>query len=212
MNSLAVFNQAKEQNQDTLEGLLGSDYFSRVQLCTSASDACKEGKVPINNYALFKGRNPEQVLGPNVEVVPVLFRATAMSTGDDLVITHDRNSSEFQRIVAESSVPDSGCMFGPEFLCWLPAVEGFATVFFGSKTARNVAPWMHEGMGTVMTLGSKLIQTKKYKYFGMDVNPSTLELASAPDKEALEEACKKFKEDQGVGAENTEVPKLTREL
>jgi len=192
---------AKPQSEQALaefEELLGAGYLQRLQLCTSNSEFCKDGSVPTNNYALVI-KTRAKVLGVNVDVVPICFRPTAMLTGDEFLIIHDKESEKFQELVQLSNVKDSGAMFGPEFLVWVPSERCFASLFCGSKTARNMASDVFDNLGECCTFGSVKISGKKQSWFGMTCTVSKSPVLNQPTAEELAKAVEDFKNDTGVG-------------
>jgi len=139
------------------------DYLPRLQLMTAASSECKEGKFPINSYALVSGQSFTDLTGA-VDVLIIAWRPKAIEIGETIITAYDVNNKEFARIAEKSSEKDSGCMFGPEFLVWVPSVKQFATFFMGSKSSRRESPNVKALLKKGATLKSHLIETKQYKW------------------------------------------------
>jgi len=170
----------------------GKGVFSRVQLMTNKSDLVTTGEFPMNHFALVGvGNSVEDDLGKTLEVIVCGLRAKAMRIGDPMIIVFEVKHLEFAKIQAESTLQDSGCMFGPEFLVYIPSVEKFATLFFNSKSMRREAPNMRKRLGKGALLQSKLIETARFKWTTTIVKPCTAPL-TPPDPEPLEEALETF--------------------
>lgn len=208
----AIAAQASETDIKSFEELVGGGYLPRLQLCTSQAELCKSGAVPVNNYVIVVGRNSHKVLGQNVDIVPIMFRSTAMQTGDDLTITHDRESDLFGKLVALSGVQDSGAMYGPEFLVWIPSEKIFATLFCGSKTARNMAASIFENLTKMATMGSVKISGKKNVWYGMTCEASNAPCLNQPDLEELNKQIASFKDDKGTVEPQDAVESTGREV
>ena len=113
-------------------------WLARLQLMTANAKQCKSGQFPINHFALVRG-NALEDLGQEVDAFIISWRPKALDTsGDGASSAHDPDSPEFKRIeaVADSGIPNNGCMHGPEFCVWLPKQQTLATFFWGSKSAR----------------------------------------------------------------------------
>lgn len=169
-----------------------SGFFPRLQLMTSASEKCKVGDFPANHYAFVDGEDYKQ-LGKEVDVVVVLWRPKAISTGDPLIITHKKESALFQDIVERSSQPDSGCMYGPEFLVWVPEVKKFATFFMGSKSARNEAKPVLALLGKAATFSSKQAKSPKHTWMKPICKVCSTQITELPSPEDLADAKERFK-------------------
>lgn len=149
-----------------------SSFLPRLQLMISQSECCKSGEFPINHYALVQ--NKENVdLGKEVEVLLLAWRPKALEITDDAVLSvFDVNHQEFTRIRDKADISNSGCMFGPEFLLWIPG-KGYATFFMASKSARFEAPHVKAYLKTEKNpdvsgfciLKSKLIEGKKNTWY-----------------------------------------------
>lgn len=142
----------------------GGKYLPRLQLMTSNSEKCKDGSFPINNYAFFVGDSPIDV-GKEVDILVIAWRPKAIEMGEAVITVYDHTNPEFARISAKSGEKDSGCMFGPEFLVYVPSQKKFATFFCGSKSSRKEAPAIKGLMQSAATLKSKKIETPKYTWF-----------------------------------------------
>jgi len=166
------------------------DYLPRLQLMTANSDVCKGGKFPINHYALIRDQN-FQDLGEAVDILVISWRPKALEIGENVISVFKMEHAEFQRIQAKSAEQNSGCMYGPEFLIWIPAVKEFSTFFCGSKSSRREAPGIRALMAKAATLKSRYVETKKFKWYTPAVIPCSTPF-DAPDLVKLKEVVDKF--------------------
>jgi len=180
----------KYSDEDFALATKAGDYLPRVQLMTSNSDKCKKGDFPINHYALVRGKD-FQDLGDSVDALVIAWRPKAIEMADAIIVDHDPNSEEFKRIQAKAGDANSGCMYGPEFLLYLPDQKEFATFFMGSKSSRNEAGNMRTRMHKAATLKSQELSNKHYSWF----SPSIVSCSTPfdlPDQAELVEQKQKF--------------------
>ena len=140
------------------------DFLPRLQLMTAASDKCKDGKFQINHYAMIRDQNFKDV-GEAVDILVIAWRPKALEIGDEVISCFDPKNTEFVRIQEKSAEANSGCMYGPEFLVWVPAEKDFATFFCGSKSSRREAPSILAYLQKPATLKSRFVETKKFKWW-----------------------------------------------
>ena len=154
-------------------------YLPRLQLYGGNSDACKEGKIGIGRWGLTIDDSITD-LTPEVDVVILSWRPKALQIDGETIITeYDPNSDNFKKIAALSDEKDSGCMFGPEFLVYIPG-HNFATLYMSSKTARREAKNVRPLLGKAATLKCRLIKTVKYSWHGPVVVPCSAPLTLPP--------------------------------
>jgi len=164
-----------------------SSFLPRLQLFTSNSTACKSGKFPINHYGLVRGKDQIEDLGTEIYCLPMSYRYKAMNTTSDPIITvFDPHSELFIDLKAKADIPDSGCVYGVEFLVWLADRETFATLYLASKSARQEAQNVLALLNKPMKLGSKFIEKKKFSWQAPVAFSSPLEITPPPINEALE--------------------------
>lgn len=180
-------------------------FLPRVQLMTSSSEKCKAGEFPINNFAFIAGQNYKD-LGKEVDVLVIHWRPKAVDmSGEVILSSYDGNSDLFQKIMTKADVKDSKCMFGPEFLIYVPGERKFATFFMGSKSARKEAPGIKALLKNACTLKNKKIEWKTYTWFapfGVPCN-TPFEL---PTNEAIMEELNKFSNPPAQEVEKAEEP------
>lgn len=180
----AALQRASDDDFDALQA--ASAYLPRVQLMTSNSDKCKAGEFPVNNWALVRGQE-YQDLGSEIDVLVCSWRPMALEIGDAVVTSYDRSSDTFQSIQERADESDSGCMWGYQFLLWVPSVGTFATFFCGSKSARREAPAVKARMDGPATLKSRKIEKGKYTWFAPTCHDCSTPFDMPPKADYLRE-------------------------
>lgn len=198
-NDLATL-QDGNYSIDILDQLSKSgDYFSRIQLVGSNSQYAKKKIVESGNYALISSKDAVTDLGRNFEIIPFVFRPLAMDTsGEQLIFNSDINSATFKSIQNRSDTKDSGCMWGANYLCWLPKPESYATFFCGTKTLRRFSGTFKNYMKVGCLLDSEVIEKGKYIWEGPVARAVAVPL-TLPDNAA--DMAKKFFEAKDTGVE-----------
>lgn len=173
----------------------GGDWLPRLQLFGGNSDAAKEGKIPMGHYGVVTSKDTIIPVGPEVDCLVLSWRPKAMSlNGDDILTNYNPQSAIFQDIVARSELPDSGCMFGPEFLLYLPGVKRYVTFMMGSKSSRREAPNLKtilEGQRAA-TLKVALLAGKKFKWHNPVATRCSTPFELPTDIEALKKVVEAF--------------------
>ncbi len=196
--TVAVGNVNPTQMLDLLKKG-GTEFLPRLQLQTSNSKDCKSGEFPVNHYALASDQTLKDV-GTTADVLVLAVRMQALDFSDDenIVSCFDPKvvdgepTGTFKDIMDRASGADSKCMWGSQFLVYLPSQQSFATVFFGTKTSRRDAPAMMAKLGKAATLGAKKIPNKKFgDYFSMSVMNCS-EPLDAPSTEAIGKEIERF--------------------
>ena len=151
---------------------MGGGFTPRLQLFTSSSDVVKEEKVPMNHWAIVDGDTYTD-LGTEVQVAILSVRAKALDTGGgDIQCSYYPESELFKDIVDRAATKNSGCMFGPEFLIYVPDTDSFVTLFMGSPTAHCESKKMKPLLRKAAMLKSKLNDNGRFKWQGPMVLPS----------------------------------------
>lgn len=169
----------------------GGGFMARLQLLTSNSAKCKAGEFPTNHYALVDGQDFQDV-GKNVDVLIVDWRPKALETGENVISSFDPGDPEFQRIQEKSGEANSGCMYGPEFLVYVPSAKKFASFFMGTKSSRREAGNVKAKMHQAATLGSQKIETSKFSWFAPKASACSTPF-DVPSAEDLSEVIEKFR-------------------
>jgi hypothetical protein len=169
-------------------------FLPRLQLFSSNSSEVKEDKIRMGHYGLvtMKGQ-PVIDLTSTVDVLVCVWRPKALDMSDinNVVSIFDVTNPMFVSIASKADDTDSGCMFGIEFLVWVPSVGKFATFFCGSKTARREAINIKGLTGQKVTLKTHLIKKGKHSWHG----PRVFECSAPfemPDVAELRERVNEF--------------------
>jgi hypothetical protein len=183
MGETGIAEVANDQAVALAVGSGSGGYLARLQLMTSNSQPCKDGLFPINHYAIVDNGNFDD-LGTDVQAHVLAYRPLALDFSDDVVAVYDpmldsknQPTGEFARIKAAADASsESECMYGVQFLLYIPARDRLVTLMLGTKTARREVPTMVSKRGTDVTLSAKKIETKKYTYFSIKIDKCTEEL------------------------------------
>lgn len=165
-------------------------FLPRVQLFTAKSNQAQDGSIGINHYGINDGGTIKD-LGLTVDVLCLTWRPKALDMGEVVIASYKTDSNEFKRIAEKSMESDSGCMFGPEFLFWVPTEKKFATFLMGSKSMRREAKkWIPSYLMQPITLKSLKIETPKYTWFSpvATVCSTPFDMPSAEDIQEVAEA------------------------
>lgn len=176
------------------EGMIG--FLPRLQLFTANSNDVKRGKINLAHYGTIQGKEKTLTdLGKNVLMVPIAWRPKALNTkADPVTAFHNPMSKEFKDFKAKADADaNSGFMYGPEFLVYIPDKEiGFATFFMGSKSARNesaklraLLPVGGSPLRPAMAT-AQFIETKEYSWHAPQIMPSSQSVA-LPDMDKVNE-------------------------
>lgn len=187
-----------ESSEEDLLAVAGaSGFLPRLQLFGSSSDAVKEGKIGVAHWGVVRGKDQLEDLGKETDILVIAGRAKALDIAQDTAVTsYDRNSDTFKDIASRSSAQGSKCMFGPEFLVYIPASKTYATLFLCSPTARRETRPLHSRLGKAATCKSHLIEGKKFKWHGPVFVPCTTPFDIPPVDEITAEATKFLSPDQ----------------
>lgn len=185
-------NTSVDLPDSTFQDLTTSeDWLGRLQLYGNKSNAVAEGKVEANHYGIPEDDGVID-LGNEVNVVILTWRPKALAALEDPIIeSFDPNSPTFKDIKDRSGIKDSGCMYGPEFLLWVPSIERFLTFFMSSKTARREARKMEPLLRCAATLKSRIIKQNNFIWAGPVVIACS-EPLELPDTNVIQAKADKF--------------------
>ena len=192
---------AKYADDSAFDGLAsGGKWLPRLQLFGGNSDAAKEGKIQMGSYGIVAGKDQLTAVGNEVDCLVLGWRPKAMSLGgEDIITSYNPQSDSFKGIAAKSEEQDSGCMFGPEFLLWLPTQKKYVTFFMSSKSSRREAPNLkgilegqRDGHTPAATLKVTLIAGKKYKWHNPVVTRCSTPFDFPTDLEELKSVVENF--------------------
>lgn len=200
--SMEVFNEMAKS----------SDYLPRLQLLTGNSGLAQSGEGKPGEYVVVTNKTSNKLLGVSVVCWPLGYRHKALNTGGETPIaSFDVKSPVYAKIRALSAVKDSGCMYGPEFLLFIPEA-GFCTYHMSSKTARNVSPSVQAILlnRKPMVLTSKSITKGRFKWHGPEANESSV-FPEQPDGTKLLTQLQKFLNPSSSNVEMADTPASSRE-
>lgn len=166
--------------------IAGGGFLPRLQLFGGNSILCKKGKVPLGTYAVIKGKdNIVHLLGDSVNILILSWRPKAIRFGAENVKSYYNPShAEFRRIEIDSTQANSGCMYGPEYLIYIPSVNEICSFHFNSITMRQAASGMLPNVGKAVTCKVEFIEKGKFSWHGpVILNCSTPLQISAPNEE-----------------------------
>jgi hypothetical protein len=166
-------------------------WLPRVQLMTGTSEKCKAGEFPVNHYALVTGQVHTD-LGAEVDVLVVDMRFKAVHFGEQILTTYDVNSAEAKDIMSKADIQDSGCMFGPEFLIYIPSQKKFALLHCNGKSSRKEAPAIRDMLCKAGTLMPKKCQNAKYTWFSIQIKPCNVPF-DLPTEDQVNEEVQRFR-------------------
>lgn len=197
-NEIAIPGLQLQQREDANDATFsmiakGGEWLARFQLFTSSSEAVKSGKIAMAHFGIVPNKDTIIDVGAEVNVAVLAWRARAIRLlGDSILSYYTVTDPEFAKIQAESEIKDSGCMFGPEFLLWVPSNESFASYHMNNKTAHREAPKLKALLGKFATIKSDYIKTEKYSWHGPKIFPCTTPLAPMPDVDKMNAEVQKF--------------------
>lgn len=164
--------------QSMVEAMATSRFLPRLSLITAKSPAVNEG-FPANHFALTENKVNKD-LGEKVDVVLVGVRMQYldMSVEPPLSFYHPEASDDGEpthpaclSIKERSFDQMSKCLWGPQFLVWIPGQGKFATFLMGTFSARIEADNLYPFLGKGCTLTPKMIKSKKHKTSWMIPTP-----------------------------------------
>jgi hypothetical protein len=179
----------QKYDDKVFDSLTSQAFLPRIQLMTSNSEKCKSGEFPINHYAIVRDQTYKD-LGVSVDVLVCGWRPKAMLVGDQVISRFDHESDAFKALQAKSEEKDSKCMWGYEFLVWVPSQRVFGAFFMGSKSARREAPHVKARMNKPATLASKKIETSQYTWYGPQVSDCSTPFDMPTKEDFLKEMTK----------------------
>ncbi len=166
-------------------------FLPRLMLMSGNSTMVKEDKIGSGRWGLVQGKEVLD-LTKETNVVVLGWRPKALKITDDEVVSiYDQKHPEFTKIAEQSEVKDSGCMYGAEFLVWIPSVKQFASYYMSSKTSRREAGPLKALMGAGATLKIQLIKNKKFSWHGPVITACTAPM-DLPIMEDIQKEVTKF--------------------
>lgn len=170
----------------------GTTFLPRMNLGQGMSKVVQSGQIKQGHWYTTDGEEVTD-LGTEVKVIVLAWRPRAIDTSaDDVINNFDVNSEQFREIAGRANQPDSGCMYGPEFLFYIPSTNQFITTLFGSKTLRNDGQKVLRFLGKHIILESRTITKGRRTWFGANTKECSTPPDRLPDQEVLTETLKQF--------------------
>lgn len=173
-----------------------SGFLPRLSLMNATSEPVKLDKIRSGYYGLVRSANDCQDLTKEVNCIPFSWRPKALNMRDKakVIAAYNPASKLFLEIVNYSATPNSNCVYGPEFLIYIPSISVWATFHMSSKTSRRAAPEvkmrMDEGYKPI-TLKSTYIKQGLNSWWGPIVTDCSTPL-ERPDIEEIKKQVAKF--------------------
>lgn len=186
------------------------DWLPRVQLNSFSTKAVQRGLLKAGTFTLHISKDNVQTLGEEFHCIPLSWRPKAVDT-NSLQSFYNPASVAFKKVEEEAKKSrDSGCIFGPEFLLFIPQLNRFAQMMFSNVTMRNRAPLLLGLMGRSVTISAEVIENKKQQiWHGPVINECTMPLTCTMSQEEFlkrkAEVETSFNNPSEVGVEEVEV-------
>lgn len=186
-----------DEDFDGLKG--GGGFLPALTLFIAQSQAVQDGKIGMNMYGLRRSGDEIDVLDKEVDIVILNKRPKALDLTDknNIRASFDPKSDLFKEIQAKANAKKTEetkhlrCMFGYEFLVWVPDRREFAAFFMGSPTARNEAGKVLGRMGDKATLKSKRIDGAQNSWYGPVCLPCSA-IFDLPDQDEARKVQEEF--------------------
>lgn len=195
----SLLDQTTTDKEDFDKVAAGREFIPSLRLFSNKSDAVTNNLVPAGHWGIYRGKDKIDDLGTEVDVVPFAYRPKAMllQNGTVSLTVFDQTSQDFIRL-RDMSLADgnSGAMFGPEFLLWVPKIQEFVLLHFASKTARNTSRNMFPKMTTLLTLFSSVVKNAKYTWLAPQVRNCDVPITAVPTPKELVDMIEFFKNPQ----------------
>lgn len=214
----------KEANKQLAESQgmsKGSSFLQRIQLY-SGGTAVQKKLIESGNFGIPLSKDEIIDLGDSIDLLVIWRKAKAidMSDTDNIIVSNDVNSKEFQRIVdMADNTKDSGCAYGPDYLVFERSTAAFYEYFAGNASGRvesskintymPVTPDMIKNgltketeprFSKPMTLKSKFTEKGRYTWYAPKAEDCLTPFAKLPTEKQINEELTRFlkKEDSGV--------------
>lgn len=187
-------NQLAPYSEKDLAELTGAgEYLPRLQLVASTSALVE--KISSGNFAFCRSTDNVDDLGKELHVVVVAMqpKAAIYEKGKVPVSITDMNNPQFANIRNQSNARVPGCVYGPEFLFWIPSKDSFATFHCSNATARKEARNIIDLIGAGATVTRKMCKNDKGNWWGIAVTPNNAPVANLPAQEDVKDAMAKFR-------------------
>src|SRR5262245_16703649 len=170
-----IAEPAKYADNETFARMAGSGFLPRVQLTAGLSKVVSAGKVSVGKWVMMRGKSDiMHIFGDSFSCLILGWRPKALRIeGNTAKVIFNPNGEEFKSIErdAEKRPRIKGCLYGPEYLIYVPEVNELASLHFNNITMRNRAGDMKPLIGRAATLRVELIESKGNSWHGPVVTP-----------------------------------------
>jgi hypothetical protein len=153
--SFTLLDQAVTDEAVASKEKANNRFLPYVKLYGHASQEVADKKIEGGHYGLVRGDEIED-LGESFECIPLNLRFKAMDF-------KAQPKMEVKDIESRSEEQSSGCVWGQEYLIWLPRMQEFATFWFASKSSRPEHPYMKKQKGKATTVRTRPAESKIHK-------------------------------------------------
>jgi hypothetical protein len=172
--------------------MVSNTIFSRIQLFGSSSNEVKEGNIQMGHFGLIEGKEVQDI-GNSFDCVIIAWRPKAVEFNDEEVnVVHDPDSEEFKRIQELSTQQDTGCMWGPEFLLYIPSFDKFVPYHLNNASSRYAAKSFAARLQKAATITAQLIKNKKYSWHAPSCNDCSVPIENIPAEDRVQEEFQRF--------------------
>lgn len=186
-------------SDDVFNDMAKSTGFKRVQLFGSNSLEVKKGEIPCGVFAIVDG-SETKVMGKTFDCLVLDWRPKAIRIEPVMEILYDSTCAEFKKIQAESTVKDSKCMCGIEFLLYIPK-EGFIPYYLSNKSSMYEAKPLKALIGKAATIKTILIEGKEFSWHAPKVSSCSVPITDIPKPEDVAAEITAFRTPQAKMAE-----------
>lgn len=196
MNSLMAMPEAKYADDAAFNQVSSAGYLPRLMLMNAMSKLVQTNAARAGTYVIQQNSTSGEDLTNEVNVMPVKWRPKAMDLSNEkkIISAYNHKSDLFRQISGRAETPNSNCLYGPEFLIWIPSINRWATYYMASKTARRAAAEFKNRLDNKqnVTLKSTFIRSGSNSWWGPVVVTCSMPLQGPEDLDEAREIVMKF--------------------
>lgn len=214
-NSLSVQSADDLRALDALSN--STSYLQRMQLYAKGKMGPNGSLIDAGHYGVPKSSDMIEDRGTTIDVIVIDRKAKALDMSDleNIIVSHDVKSKEFERIVYQAeNVKDSGCAFGPCYLIYERVTKQFYEFFCGNKSGRRESAninlylpvtkqMIEEGLTTEkkprfskpLTLGSVYSKKGNFEWFS-PTSEECLTPFDMPEVDAIRSEIERFRKNE----------------
>lgn len=168
-------------------------FTSPLQLTQPMSDAVTDPKVNAKPGEFIF--NLDKNLGNKLDVIPLDYRPHAIQLDNSKSVVAETFAMDgtYDMIKQNCDNKVQNYLSGLDFLVYIPAEDKFAVFFMYKTVLKGAAASMRDNIHKLVTLQSRIVEWKSYKWYVADVIPSTLTEYNKPTDEALVKMVEEFK-------------------